>query len=97
METITLFIREDEPRVTEWYIHDENGALEQRATFADYREVSGLLRPHKIEIERPLEQTRVAVKIAKVELNVEISDSKFDPETLLSDDIEIIPLSELRE
>ena len=97
VETITLFIREDEPRVTEWHIHDENGTLEQRATFADYREVSGLLRPHKIEIERPLEQTRVAVKIAKVELNVEISDSKFDPESLLSEDIEIIPLSELRE
>ena len=97
VETITFFIREDEPRVTEWHIHDESGTLEQRATFADYREVSGILRPHKVEIERPLEQTRVAVKIAKVELNVEISDSKFDPEPLLTEDIEIIPLPELRE
>ena len=97
VETITLFIREDEPRVTEWHIHDENGTLEQIATFADYREVSGILRPHKVEIERPLEQTRVAVKIAKVELNVDISDSKFDPEPLLTEDIEIIPPSELRE
>ena len=97
VETITLFIREDEPRVTEWHIHDEGGTLEQHATFADYREVSGILRPHKVEIERPLEQTRVAVKIAKVELNVEISDSKFDPERFLTEDLEIIPLSELRE
>lgn len=97
VETITLFIREDEPRVTEWRIHDENGTLEQRATFADYREVSGILRPHKVEIERPLEQTRVTVKIGKVELNVEIRDSKFDPEPLLTEDIEIIPPSELRE
>ena len=97
VETITLLIREDEPRVTEWHIHNEKGTLEQHATFADYREVSGILRPHKVEIERPLEQTRVAVKIAKVELNVEISDSKFDPESLLTEDIEIIPLSELRE
>ncbi|MCE2416349.1 DUF4292 domain-containing protein [Candidatus Poribacteria bacterium] len=97
VETITLFIREGEPRVTEWHIHDENGTLQQRATFADYREVSGILRPHKVEIERPLEQTRVAVKIAKVELNVEISDSKFDPEPFLGEDVEIIPLSELRE
>ena len=97
METITLFIREGEPRVTEWHIHDENGTLEQRATFADYREVSGILRPHKVEIERPLEQTRVAVTIAKVELNVEIKDSKFDIEPFLGEDIEIIPLSELRE
>ena len=97
VETITLFIREDEPRVTEWHIHDENGTLEQRATFADYREVSGILRPHRVEIERPLEQTRVAVKIAKVELNVEISDSKFDAEPFLGENIEIIPLSELKE
>ena len=97
VETITLFIREDEPRVTEWHIHDENGTLEQHIIFADYREVSGILRPHKVEIERPLEQTRVAVKIAKVELNVEISDSKFDPESFLDEDVEIIPLSELRE
>lgn len=97
VETITLFIREGEPRVTEWQIHDENGTLEQHATFADYREVSGILRPHKVEIERPLEQTRVAVTIAKVELNVEIKDSKFDSEPFLGEDIEIIPLSELWE
>ena len=97
VETITLFIREDEPRVTAWDIHDENGMLQQHVTFTDYREVSGILRPHKVEIERPLEQTRVAVTIAKVELNVEIKDSKFDTEPFLGEDIEIIPLSELRE
>jgi hypothetical protein len=95
VETITLFIREDEPRVTEWHIHDEKGTLQQRATFSDYREVSGILRPHKVEIERPLDQTRVAVKIAKVELNVEIKDSKFDVEPFLGEDIEVVPLSEL--
>lgn len=96
-ETITLFIRDGEPRVTEWHIHDENGTLQQRAAFSDYREVSGILRSHKVEIERPLEQTRVTVKIAKVELNVEIKDSKFDIEPFLGEDIEIIPLSELAE
>ena len=97
VETITLFIREDEPRVTEWHIHNENGMLEQHAIFADYREVSGILRPHKVEIKRPLEQTRVVVTIAKVELNVDIKDSKFDTAPFLGEDIEIIPLSELRE
>ena len=95
VEKITLFVRQDEPRVTEWHIHDENGVLQQRAAFSDYREVSGILRPHKVEIERPLEQTRVAVKIAKVELNVEIKDSKFDVAPFLTEDVEIIPLSEL--
>lgn len=95
VETITLFVRDGEPRVTDWQIHDENGTLQQRATFSDYREVSGILRPHKVEIERPPEQTRVAVNIAKVELNVEIKDSKFDAAPFLSEDFEIIPLSEL--
>ena len=95
VETITLFIRENEPRVTEWHIHNENGILQQRVAFSDYRNVSGLLRPHKVDIERPLEQTRVGVKIAKVELNVNISDSKFDVEPFLTEDIEIVPLSEL--
>ena len=95
VETITLFVRENEPRVTEWHIHDGNGTLQQRAAFSDYREVSGILRPHKVEIERPLDQTRVVVKIAKAELNVDIKDSKFDVEPFLGEDIEIIPLSEL--
>ena len=92
VETITLFVREDEPRVTEWHIHDENGILQQRASFADYRQVGGVLRSHRVEIERPLEQTQVTVKIAKVELNVEIKDSKFDTERFLTEGIEIIPL-----
>ncbi|MCG9131904.1 hypothetical protein J5I95_09510 [Candidatus Poribacteria bacterium] len=92
VETIILFVREDEPRVTAWHIHDENGTLQQRASFADYRQVGGILRSHRVEIERPLEQTRVTVKIAKAELNVEIKDSKFDIERFLTEDIEIIPL-----
>ena len=95
VETITLFDREGEPRVTEWHIYDENGVLQQRATFSDYRSVGGILRPHKVEIKRPLEQTRVAVKITKIELNVEIKDSKFDTARFLSEDFETIPLSEL--
>ena len=97
IETITLFVRESEPRVTEWHIHDANGVLQQRAAFSDYHEASGILRPHKVTIERPLEQTRVAVNIAKVELNVEINDSKFDAARFLTEDFEIIPLSELAE
>ena len=97
VEKITILIREDEPRVMEWLIHDENGTLQQRAAFSDYRSVSGILRPHKVEIEHPLEQTQVTVKIAKVELNVEIKDTKFDPERFLTEDIEIVPLSELGE
>ena len=93
IETITVFVRDEEPRVTEWRVHDNTGALQQRAAFADYRDVGGILRPHNVEIERPLEQTRVTVKIAKVEMNVEISDSKFNTEPFLTEDMEVIPLT----
>ncbi len=94
VETITLFMREGEPRVTDWRIHDKSGMLQQRAAFEDYREVGGIFRPYKVEIERPIEQTRVVVKIANVQLNVDIQDSKFEQDTFLKGDVEIIHLSE---
>ena len=93
-ETIILLVKDDEPRVTEWRINNKDGLLQQSVVFEDYREVDGILRPHKVEIERPLEQTRVVVKMAQVQLNVEIKDSRFDFEPFLSGDIKVIPLSE---
>ncbi len=93
-ETITILVKEGEPRVTEWHTNDKDGLLEQSAIFSDYREVDGILRSHRVEIERPLEQTRVVVKMAQVQLNVEIKDSRFDFEPFLSGDIKVIPLSE---
>ncbi len=96
-ETITLLVKNGEPRITEWYINDKDGLLQQSVVFEDYREVDGILRPHKVEIERPLEKTRVLVKMAKVQLNVEIPDSRFDFEPFLTENMEIIPLSELEE
>ncbi len=96
-ETITLLVKEGEPRVTEWHINDKDKVLQQSVVFSDYREVDGILRPHKVEIERPLEKTRVVVKMTKVQLNVEIPDSKFDFEPFLTEGMEIIPLSELEE
>ena len=96
-EIITILVQEGEPRVTEWRINDKDGLLQQRAVFKDYREVDGILRPHKVEIERPLEQTRVVVKLSQVKLNVEIKDSKFDFDPLLTEDIKIMSLSESNE
>jgi hypothetical protein len=96
-ETITVLVQDGEPRVTEWRINDKDGLLQQSVVFEDYRDVDGILRPHKVEIERPLEQTRVVVKMAKVQLNVEIDDSRFDFEPFLTEDMEILPFSELAE
>ena len=96
-ETITVVVKDGEPRVTEWRISNKDGLLQQSVVFEDYREVDGILRPHKVEIERPLEQTRVVVKMAKVQLNLEIDDSRFDFAPFLTEDIKVIPLSELAE
>lgn len=92
IETILLKVQEDEPRVTEWQIKNKDIIL-QRAVFADYSEVDGILRANKVEIVRPLEKTRVVVKIEQVQMNVDIKDSKFDLEPFLSDDFEIITIS----
>ncbi len=96
-ETITVLVQDGEPRVTEWRINDKDGLLHQSVVFSDYREVDGILRPHKVEIERPLEQTRVVVKMAQVQLNIEIPDSRFDFEPFLTEGMKIMPFSELEE
>ncbi|MDE0085822.1 MAG: hypothetical protein OXU23_08945 [Candidatus Poribacteria bacterium] len=96
-ETITVLVQDGEPRVTEWRINDKDEVLQQSVVFSDYREVDGILRPHKVEIERPLEQTRVVVKMAQVQLNVKIPDSRFDFEPHLTEGMKVMPFSELEE
>lgn len=78
IEQITIFMRDSEPQVSDWEVLNSSGTTVQRAKFSDYREVGGILRPHKIEIERPIEKTRVMLKIVKPEINLDISDSKFE-------------------
>lgn len=82
-EQVTIFVRDSEPQVSDWEIRNTTGMTIQRAQFSDYREVGGILRPHKIEIERPLEETRVMLRIVKPEINLNINDSKFDFERFL--------------
>ena len=83
IEQITIFVRNSEPQVSDWEVRDTNGTTIQRAKFSDYREVGGILRPHKIEIERPTEKTKVELKIIKPEINLDIHDSKFEFERFL--------------
>ena len=96
-ETIVMLIHGNEPQITEWRIVDEQGELQQSAFFSDYRVVDGILRPHKVEIQRAPEQTRVVVRIGRVELNGEIMDSKFELDPIINSGIEILPFSELPE
>ena len=83
IEQITIFVRNAEPQVSDWEVRDTDGTIIQQAKFSDYREVGGILRPHKIEIERPIEKTRVELKIIKPEINLDINDSKFEFERFL--------------
>lgn len=94
IETITVKVQDGEPRVTEWIIQDDEEVVKQHVEFLDYRVVDGVLRPYSVKIERPLEQTKVVVRIAQVQLNVDIDDSNFDIEPFLAEDIEIIPLKD---
>ena len=95
IETITVKVQDGEPRVTEWVIQDNEEVVKQYVEFLDYRVVDGVLRPYTVKIERPLEQTKVVVKIAQVQLNIDIDDSNFDIEPFLAEDIEIIPLTDV--
>ena len=92
IETILLKIQEDEPRVTEWEIKNKNGIL-QRAIFTDYKDVDGILRANRVKIIRPPEETRVVVRMEQVQHHVDIKDNKFDLEPFLSEDFEIITIS----
>ena len=83
VEQITIFVRDAEPQVTDWEMRDATGTPIQQAKFSDYREVGGIFRPHKIEIERPIEKTKVELKIVKPEINLDINDSKFEFERFL--------------
>ena len=96
-ESIVMLMHGNEPQITEWRIADKQGELQQSAFFSDYRVVDGILRPHKVEIQRVPEQTRVVVRIGRVELNGEIKDSKFALDPIINSGIEILPFSELPE
>ena len=89
-ETIKLHIKDEEPIVTEWTIK-ENNSIKQHVVFSEYKEVDGIIRANKVEIDRPPEQTRVVVKMEQVKINVDIKDIKFDFEPFLSDDLKLIP------
>ena len=85
LEEITVLVRDGEPAVSHWKIRDQDENIIQRVEFSDYRDVGGVLRPHRVEIERPKEHTRVVLKIIKAEINVEINDSKFDFKPFLTE------------
>ncbi len=93
-ENITVQVKNNEPRVTEWVVKDSKDTIKQRAVFSGYREVDGILRPNIVEIERPLKQTSVIIKISDVHLNVDIDDSHFDFEPFLNDDMKITHISD---
>lgn len=93
-EMITLLVVAEEPRVTEWSIKDKNGLLQQSASFTDYSEVDGILRPHTVKIKRPPEQTQVTVRTEKVQLNLDIKDSRFEFERFLTEEFTIKSLSD---
>lgn len=54
-----------------------NGRLAWRATFDDYRIVSGIAMPYRVRFEEPRSETDVLLRFDSIELNPEIPDEAF--------------------
>lgn len=82
VEEISIFNFTDQPIVRSWKVIDLDGMLIQETKFSDYREVDGILRPYRIVIERPGDDTVVTIKTINPKIGVEISDQKFNLDLL---------------
>ena len=78
VEEIMILNYTEEPIVRSWKIFDPRGELVQETHFSDYREVDGILRPYRLLIKRPKEETKVEITTIKPEIGGEINDQKFD-------------------
>ena len=94
IEIITIFMRDSDPTVKDWDIVNRSGEIVQKIRFSDYRDVGGILRPHKVEVERPIEKTHVVLQVIKPEINSEISDTKFEFDRFLDENTKIRSLGE---
>lgn len=94
IEVITIYMRDSDPTVKDWNVVNQSGEIIQKTKFSDYRNVGGILRPHKVEVERPIEKTRVVLQVVKPEINSEISDSKFEFDRFLNEKTKIRSLGE---
>jgi hypothetical protein len=82
VEEISIFNFTDQPVVRSWRVIGLDGKLIQETKFSDYREVDGILRPYRIVIERPGDDTEVTIKTINPKIGAEISDHKFNLDLL---------------
>jgi hypothetical protein len=54
---------------------------ESRTLYSDYRDVSGIKRPYRFEIENLPVKQKFVIEVAKYESNVEVDQFLFDPPT----------------
>ena len=82
VEEVSIFNFTDQPVVQSCKVMDLDGMLIQETKFSDYREVDGILRPYRIVIERPGDDTVVTIKTINPKIGTEISDQKFNLDLL---------------
>jgi outer membrane lipoprotein-sorting protein len=58
-------------------IYDQNGTLQTKVQYADYKDHNEIKFPAKIEIQRPQEEYDITLSIIKLELNQQMPDDKF--------------------
>ncbi len=78
VEEMMILNYAEAPIVRWWKIWEPTGELIQETYFSDYREVDSILRPRRISIHRPKEETRIGIKTIKPQIGGKINDQKFD-------------------
>ena len=63
--------------VDKWRIMNTKGEIVQETTFSKYREVGGILRPLKVVIKRPADETHISIESVNPEINVELAEMIF--------------------
>lgn len=78
--------------VDKWKIINSKGEMIQEITFSKYREIGGVLRPLKVAIYRPIDNTRITIESVNPEINIKLSETTF--ELPISEDVKVYQLSE---
>ena len=76
-EIIVTLTKDANFAVTNWKIMDSEGNIVQDTEFDDYREIGGILRPLKVAIHRPAEETAISFNSVQPEINSEFKDDVF--------------------
>jgi len=72
-----LYFNREDLSIYRQTIYDEHGAESTDVIYSGFEDSDGVMFPTLVEIERPQEEYRIAIKMVKLTLNAEIEPEKF--------------------